>query len=356
MPSNAEMTFKPLVVNPTLTQSVNVSAVIQQLSQGILFVPDYQRDSSQWDIYKRSLFIESLVNNMTVPPLVVYPQTSAAGLQTQEIVDGQQRLTTIRDYLNNRFQLASDDAVEYSENTGSLLQGKQFSDLPQSIQNQINFYILNFIILPANLELGLRLEIFRRINEGGEPLSPQDLRLAVFGESDRVYFIRLVGVFDPQREGAARMIKAGREKYELEYPWKDPQAWNDWWKESGFSAGQAPSQMFLYYVISRDTRSLGELLASEQAQRRLGRKYNRTTISVLDIYTAQLQYESKSTKAAHMLASLSTMKKWFEQFELWFNHIKMAKVPQIGTNSATKIALFIAAATEMWGDPKRRFP
>ena len=54
-----------------------------------------------------------------------------------------------------------------------------------------------------------------------------------------------------------------------------------------------------------------------------------------------------------MLADLDTLKKWFTDFELWFNQIKEAKVATISPNSATKIALFIAAAAQVWGTPDR---
>jgi len=116
------------------------------------------------------------------------------------VIDGQQRLTTIRNFVRGlegqTFKLASEDDVEYAENVGPLIQGKPFANLSDEIKSQIMAYTLNILVLPKQLDLNLRLEIFRRINEGGVPLSPQDLRLATFGESKRVYFIRLAGVFD----------------------------------------------------------------------------------------------------------------------------------------------------------------
>jgi len=323
---------------------------MDQFADEIYFVPDYQRDSSQWDLPKRSLFIESLINNITVPPLIAYPDPE----QKHEIVDGQQRVTTIRDYLSGRFPLASEDEVEYRENVGPIIQGKTFDQLPDSIQKQIKKYLLTLVILPQGLELGLRLEIFRRINEGGEPLSPQDLRLAVFGQSKRVYFIRLAGIYDREREGARRMIDAGRSKHELVYPWKNDGAWKQWWTDTWHAIGQAPSQMFLYYLICRDLNNLERLLDSERAQRSLNVRYDRTTASVLDIYTAQLQYEDQyPNDAALMLAKLELLENWFADFELWFNEIKMAKIPRISAGSATKIALFIASAIDVWGTPDR---
>jgi hypothetical protein len=329
---------------------MNVESFMGQFADGIFYVPDYQRDSSQWDLPKRSLFIESLINNITVPPLIAYPDTE----QKNEIVDGQQRVTTIRDYLNGRFELASEDETEYRDNVGPIIQGKTFEQLPDAIKKQIKRYVLNLVILPQGLELGLRLEIFRRINEAGEPLSPQDLRLAVFGQSKRVYFIRLAGVYDREREGARRMIEAGRTKHDLDYPWRNDSAWKQWWTDSWHAIGQAPSQMVLYYLICRDLNNLQQLLDSERAQRSLNVRYDRTTSCVLDIYTAQLQYEDQNPgDAALMLAHIDLLQRWFSEFELWFNEIKMAKIPRINPNSATKIALFIASAIEVWGTPDK---
>lgn len=347
--------FQPRVKGATTSRSPNVESLMNQLADGTIFIPDYQRDSSEWDLAKKSLFVDSLINNMTVPPLILYPETnSETGLEKSEVVDGQQRLATIRDFVNGAFALATEDEVEYASNVGAVIQGRRFAELPDSIQRSIRYYVLNLIVLPTNLDLGLRLEIFRRINEAGTPLSPHDLRLAIFGQCDRVYFIRLAGVFDTGREGATRMIKAAKEKYSLDYPWKDPSAWKDWWIDSAQAAGQAPSQMFLYYVIARDVQKVDELLASEALQSRLGLRYNRTTISVLDLYAAQMQHETLHPgDAPKLLPSLQTLKDWFESFELWFNTIKQQKVARIGTNSSTKIALFIAAATQVWGTPDK---
>jgi hypothetical protein len=209
--------------------------------------------------------------------------------------------------------LSLEDDVEYRENVGPLIQGKRFNQLPEPMQKQIKRYVLNVVKLPPNLELGLRLEIFRRINEAGEPLSPQDLRLAVFGQSERVYLIRLAGVYDQNREGAKRMIKAAKEDYGLGYPWKDPSGWTNWWNDSAHAIGQAPSQMFLYYVLSRDLANTQTLPESENTQRAIKVRYDKTTVSVLDIYTAQLQNEDQHPEdAARILADLKTFRKWFE--------------------------------------------
>jgi len=317
------------------------------------YVPDYQRDSSQWDIPKKSLFIESLINNLTIPPLIVYPETeSVPGKERRQIVDGQQRLTTIREFLKDEFALAKESEVEYADNVGPLVQGKMFSQLPPAIREQIELYVLNFILLPRDLDLHMRLEIFRRINEGGVPLSAHDLRLASFGASPRVALIRLAGIFDPQRDGARRMIEGAKKSFNIEYPWKAVDGWKDWWSEKAQAGGQEPSQMFLYYAMARDLAAVDTLLGSMNLHQSLRLKYDKTTISVLDLYCAQLQNE-ETPSSAKILATAEVLDQWFAEFEMWFNSLKMQNVPKIPVNSSTKIAFFIAAAASCWSDPSQ---
>lgn len=65
----SETTFAPLVSGDTKSQSLNVRSMMDSFDHQKYYVPDYQRDSSQWDIPKKSLFIESLINNLTISPL-----------------------------------------------------------------------------------------------------------------------------------------------------------------------------------------------------------------------------------------------------------------------------------------------
>lgn len=349
MSTGSEPAFTPLVTGATTSQSPNIRSVMDCLDDQTYYVPEYQRDSSQWDIPKKSLFMESLINNLTIPPLIAYPETES-GRERWQIVDGQQRLTTIKEFLHDGFALAKESDVEYAENVGPLVQGKKFSQLPVAVRKQIERYVVNFILLPKDLSLHMRLEIFRRINEGGVPLSAHDLRLASFGGSPRVSLIRLAGVFDPAREGARRMLDAAKTSFRLEYPWKAHSGWKDWWADKAQSAGQEPSQMYLYYVISRDLTNVETLLTSTLLHQTLKLKYDRTTISVLDLYCAQLQNE-ETQNSAKVLSTFESMRSWFDDFELWFNALKTVKIPKIPVNSSTKIALFIAGAAVAWKTP-----
>jgi len=112
--------------------------------------------------------------------------------------------------------------------------------------------------------------------------------------------------------------------------------------------------MFLYYVVARDLENVEKLLASSKVQDQLSVRYDRTTISVLDLYVAQLQHESlKPGDSPKILVDVNGLEAWFQSFETWFNTIKKAKVPRIATNSSTTISLFIAAASQVWVTPDK---
>jgi hypothetical protein len=105
--------------------------------------------------------------------------------------------------------------------------GKKFENLPQVYKQAFKKYRLAVIKL-RNLEGEMRLEIFRRINQGGTPLSGQDIRLAYYGEkSPSLTIIRLAGIYDPERDASRRFLERAND-IGLSNPWKDTLASEVW--------------------------------------------------------------------------------------------------------------------------------
>ena len=122
----------PIVSEFTRTQSENVETVINRLNNGRIIIPDYQRDAEQWDLRKESLFIESLLNNLTIPGLFFLQ-----GPDSIEVIDGQQRLNTIQKYVNDEFKLVDADDINYLSPQCVHYSGKSFSELPQRISSSL---------------------------------------------------------------------------------------------------------------------------------------------------------------------------------------------------------------------------
>ena len=107
----AETNDQPIVGGQTTAQNEAVETVLKRLEEGELFVPSYQRDSDEWDDNKKSLFIESILNRLTVPAFYLAP--SEGDPDRFEVVDGQQRLTTLASFFGNNSRLEPDDDCPY---------------------------------------------------------------------------------------------------------------------------------------------------------------------------------------------------------------------------------------------------
>src|SRR5262245_40307540 len=62
--------------------------------------PEYQR-RLVWDRKKKSLFVESMLMNVPIPPVFLYE----IDLNRYEVMDGQQRLNAILEFYDNQFTL-----------------------------------------------------------------------------------------------------------------------------------------------------------------------------------------------------------------------------------------------------------
>jgi uncharacterized protein with ParB-like and HNH nuclease domain len=115
----------PIVTRKTRAESTNVETIVGRLRSKRLVIPDYQRDAEQWNLRKESLFIESLLNNLTIPAF--FFADSPEGVI--EVVDGQQRLSTILKYSNDEFNISPDEGIVYLSPQSTQYVGKKFSEL-----------------------------------------------------------------------------------------------------------------------------------------------------------------------------------------------------------------------------------
>ena len=136
--------------------------------------PEYQR-RLRWDNKKKSRLIESFIMNVPVPPVFLYENK----LGQFEVMDGQQRLNTVVDYLLNRFKLSG-------LKTWAVLNGRNFSELPPVVRRGLERAKVSAITLMSDITdrsgntIDLRAQVFERLNTGGERLNPQELRNALF--------------------------------------------------------------------------------------------------------------------------------------------------------------------------------
>lgn len=342
----------PLVTDQTRSGSESIETIYNRLKSGSVVVPDYQRDAEQWDVRKESLFIESIINNLTVPAFFFADSTDGPA----EVVDGQQRLNTIEKFRDGGFAISDDEGMVYITPQSVHYRGKYYTDLDMRLKRVFDEYPLTIIYLPKSMEQAVKLEIFRRINEGGTPLTAQDIRLSYYSDSESITFIRVAGIYAPPHNSpsAARMLKAASNR-EIDNPWDaHPEIWTEWmgwWEGRAKAKGQTPSEMFLWYLVARYRSNLDALLSRPDSLKHLNLTFRGTTEEALDIFCAQLRHTDRTRESAGLPAYTGALVEEFDLFASWFGWA-LAKIPGLSVDKYKQLALFIAAAAGAEYDPK----
>jgi hypothetical protein len=340
----------PLVTDKTRAQSENVETVVTRLRNERIVIPDYQRDAEQWDKRKESLFIESILNNLTVPAFFF----SEGDDQKIEVVDGQQRLTTILKYVEDKFALSDEASMVYLTPQSVYYSGKRFSELPKKLQSVFNDYPLTIIYLPQSLDLSTKLEIFRRINEGGTPLTGQDIRLAYYSSSPSVTTIRLAGVHG-NGDAVSRMQKSAKER-NIPDPWENwtraYELWGEWWEGKLTARGQTPSEMFLWYLVTLNRESLHSLLSTPNQMKHLKISFRGSTEEALDVYCAQILWTDEHGSLP-VFPGGKDLQKDFNSFATWIEYILKQGLSGVSVDKYKQTALLIGALVDSKVQPSQ---
>jgi 5-methylcytosine-specific restriction endonuclease McrA len=177
----------------------SISTLRDKLDRGLLDLqPKFQREYV-WNIRPElpSRLIESFLLEIPVPP-IYFGKIENGRL---EVIDGQQRLTTLVYFVTNRFSLRKLQRM-------SSLNDKYFRDLTKEQQEKILDAPIRSIVIDAARNTDLRYEVFERLNRGSMSLNEQELRNCVYRglfndllaelEKDQVWR-RIKGTSEPER-------------------------------------------------------------------------------------------------------------------------------------------------------------
>jgi uncharacterized protein with ParB-like and HNH nuclease domain len=174
----AEITYDIAAYPSDLTLSV----VYEMFQNDDIVIPDYQRNYV-WNLKQASLLIESFLLGLPVPQVFFYIDDSNKSL----VIDGQQRILSVVFFLEGFFGSETlqgkKQVFRLQLNEKSPFANKRFTDLSDSHQRKFRAAVLRAINIrqldPKGQPTSV-YHIFERLNTGGTPLKPQEIRNCVF--------------------------------------------------------------------------------------------------------------------------------------------------------------------------------
>ncbi len=208
--------------------------------------PEYQR-RLRWSTPQKSRLIESLLLNIPVPSLFLYEREEAR----YEVMDGQQRLNAVKEFMEGDFALSSLQVL-------TPLNGYRYSRFPPRVKRALDRASLAAIILltesSSELETKnktsvteIRRFIFDRLNTGGAKLNAQEIRNAIYpGAFNRI----IVDIAREDMFTSIFRIPPYKETHPNEY-YENPQR-----QKNALYASMGDCQLVLRYFALRDVSNI----------------------------------------------------------------------------------------------------
>ena len=128
--------------------------------------PKYQRRRTAWPINAKTALLDTILNNFPLPPIYLRDYVDDSGKRRKEIIDGQQRISTIIEFYDNEFALSKNIFDEG-------FYGSTFSELPYEEQQMIEDFEVSFISIRGASDSDI-ISIFSRLNSFSLPLNSQE--------------------------------------------------------------------------------------------------------------------------------------------------------------------------------------
>ncbi len=154
-----------------------VDSIVKRMNEGAIYVPSFQR-GYVWNFPQACKFIESLLLGLPVPGVFL---SRVEETQRLLIVDGQQRLTTLQYFYTGVFKPTGKEFSLTSVQPQFV--GATYNMLPEQDRRKLDDSILHFTIVrqdePSEDQSSIYY-LFERLNTGGTPLAPQEIRACIY--------------------------------------------------------------------------------------------------------------------------------------------------------------------------------
>ena len=150
----------------------SIAEIIDWLKKRELVINnDYQPGGALWPTPAKSYFIDTILKDFPFPKVYFHEHIDRETKRPRrEIVDGQQRLTTIVDFADGKFALGK-NAIGF--------EGKRFKGLSEDDQDSFYSYTVVVDVI-RNAEKSEILQMFRRMNAFTLPLNAAEKRHSEF--------------------------------------------------------------------------------------------------------------------------------------------------------------------------------
>lgn len=173
------MPYDPYDIN-VKSMSRSLDTLINRMEHGeINLDTDFQR-LVVWSKQKKSRLIESILLRLPLPSFYFVDETDSnqRGIERKErwdIVDGLQRLSTLREFVLEKENPLELEGLEFLH----ALHGLTYDKLPSTLQRAIKETNVNIYLIERGTPPMVKFFIFRRINTGGMTLTAQEIRHAL---------------------------------------------------------------------------------------------------------------------------------------------------------------------------------
>ncbi len=152
--------------------------LIDSKKDGTLIVDNSFQRNYVWSKKDQIKLIETILLGYSIPEIYLYNVSvdPNSGDMITSIIDGQQRIGSIFDYINNEFKLLD----RYLSNQDAPFANKCFKDLSIDEKKIIWSYPFNSRVINTEIERKYIVELFLRLNATDKTLNPQELRNAEF--------------------------------------------------------------------------------------------------------------------------------------------------------------------------------
>jgi Protein of unknown function DUF262 len=140
------------------TKDPDIETIVRRIDRHIIDLqPDFQR-GEVWSTAKKQRLIDTILRKWHVPPihLVTKPDGNF------DVLDGQQRLTAIRDFVHGAFPV--NGSIEPANSNIQQLDGVRYARLPENIKSQFDSFPIRIFELD-DYEPDEPHELFFRLNQ-----------------------------------------------------------------------------------------------------------------------------------------------------------------------------------------------